>query len=205
MASVYFQDLLSKSTGLDRNKLQGKSVDWLRKAAMRVSQTNPSYAINTKEPFKRIVKISESSIGKMYLFTYSAKHKDTLPYWDRFPLIFPIEYYSDGFLGINLHYLPPMLRARLMDTLRQTANNNKLNKTTKLRISYEILKGAAKYRYFKPCVKRYLFSHVASNFLYISPDEWDIALMLPMQSFQTSTRPYITAEEVYKDSIEKAK
>ena len=44
--------------------------------------------------------------GEMYMFYYDAKHKDTLPYWDRFPLVFPFSKVKDGFLGLNLHYLP---------------------------------------------------------------------------------------------------
>ena len=129
---------------------------------------------------------------------YDAKTKDKLPYWDMFPLIFPIEYYGDSMLGINLHYLPPVLRAQLMNALFTTLNNDKYNKTTRLQISYSILKGASRFGYFKPCIKKYLFSHIRSPFIYISPDEWDIALMLPTQRFQKAT-----SEKVWSDSRKK--
>ena len=44
---------------------------------------------------KNIVKNDERGrdgavIGKMYFFIYDPKHKDTLPMYDRFPLVFPI-------------------------------------------------------------------------------------------------------------------
>src|ERR1700686_4103897 len=94
--------------------------------------------------------------GRMYMFFYDPKHKKTLPYYDSVPLIFPIEKYKDGFLGINLHYLHPTLRAKLMDALMTYANNTKFDDSTKLNISYKILKGASRTKYFKPCVKRYL-------------------------------------------------
>ena len=45
------------------------------------------------------------------------KLKNKLPYYDRFPLTLPIEQYSDGFLGINLHYLSILMRIRLLDRL----------------------------------------------------------------------------------------
>ena len=71
-------------------------------------------------------------LGGMYFFYYNPKLKDVLPFYDIFPLVIPIETYSDGFLGLNLHYLPRVHRAMLMDQLYQTISNDKMNKTTKL-------------------------------------------------------------------------
>ena len=79
-------------------------------------------------------------IGKMYFFAYNPKHRDTLPYYDEFPLVIPIEYYKDGFLGLNLHYLPPRLRAILMGKLLEVSGNKTFNERTKMRVSYGILK-----------------------------------------------------------------
>lgn len=118
----------------------------------------------------------------MVMFFYDAKWKDVLPYWDQFPLVYPIEMYDDGFLGINLHYLPPILRARLMDALYTAAITRK-DKIQRLRISYDILNSAAKFTPFKPCIKRYLVKHVRSRFFYVEPREWDMALLLPTQRF----------------------
>ena len=42
--------------------------------------------------------------GLLNMFFYDPKMKKKLPYYDRFPLILPIETYSNGFLGINFHY-----------------------------------------------------------------------------------------------------
>ena len=41
--------------------------------------------------------------GKLNMFFYDPKHKKTLPYYDTFPLVLPLETYNDGFLGLNLH------------------------------------------------------------------------------------------------------
>lgn len=136
--------------------------------------------------------------GKMLMYQYDAKHKDTLPYWDMFPVMFPIELYNDSFLGINLHYLPPVYRIRLFDALFETVNNQKYDKTTKLRISYQILKSASNMKYFKPCIKKYLFSHVKSNLIEIPIDEWAYAGFLPMARFQKASQ-----RKVWDDSIKK--
>lgn len=172
-----------------------QSLDWLRNHVNEVNKVTPKGMMGDAKPFQRIQRISENSIGKLYLFNYDPKLKDKLPYYDTYPLVFPIEHYGDSFLGINLHYLPPMLRAKLMDALLRTINNDKYDKTTRLVISYQILNGASRYRYFKPCIKKYLFSHVKSPFLYIAPDEWNIVAMLPTDRFVGATR-----STVHKDS-----
>ena len=51
--------------------------------------------------------------GKLNMFIYDPKWKKKLPYYDTFPLVLPLETYPDGFLGINMHYLPIPLRIKL--------------------------------------------------------------------------------------------
>ena len=132
----------------------------------------------------------------MYFFGYDPKHAATLKYYDIFPLIYPIDFKNDRFLGINLHYLPPYLRARLMDSLYQVLNNDKYDKTTKLQINYQILKNTGQYKYFKPCLHMYLFSHVRSPFQYIEPKFWDYVALLPLERFKKASRERIWMESV---------
>lgn len=138
-------------------------------------------------------------IGNMYFFLYDPKTKDKLPYYDRFPLVLPIEQYTDGFLGLNLHYIHPKQRIVLLDKLSEFANNDKYDKTTKLRLSYDLLSRSSKLFEVRPCVKRYLFRHVQSRFLEIAADEWDIAALLPMESFigASTSRVYSESEKEF--------
>ena len=120
-------------------------------------------------------------IGKMYFFWYDPKHKDKLPIYDRFPLVFPIERYSDGFLGLNMHYLSFSERKYLLDQLMKFRTNTKMNETTKLRLTYDLLASTKKINTtMRPCIKRYLFTQVRSQFVEITADEWDKALELPV-------------------------
>ena len=137
-------------------------------------------------------------IGRMYFYFYDPKTKDKLPYYDRFPLVLPIEQYNDGFLGLNLHYIHPKQRIILLDKLSEYANNTKFDKTTKLRFSYDLLSRASKTFEAKPCIKRYLFNHVESRFLEVTADEWDIAALLPVSLFVGAT-----ANKVYAESRKK--
>ena len=120
-------------------------------------------------------------IGKMYFFWYDPKHKDKLPIYDRFPLVFPIERYADGFLGLNMHYLSFNERAALLDSLRKFRSNNKMDETTRLRVTYDLLSRTKRIASsMRPCIKRYLFTQVRSQFVEITADEWDKALELPV-------------------------
>jgi hypothetical protein len=141
---------------------------------------------------------TNSIIGKMYFYFYDPKTKDSLPYYDRFPLVIPIENYKDGFLGMNLHYIHPKQRIILLDKLSDTASNKNYDKNTKLRISYQFLSSASRAFEATPCIKRYLYGHVQSRFLEITADEWDIAVMLPVESFVKAT-----TSKVWSDSRKK--
>jgi hypothetical protein len=138
---------------------------------------------------------TNSIIGKMYFYFYDPKTKESLPYYDRFPLVIPIENYKDGFLGMNLHYIHPKQRIILLDKLSDTASNKNYDKNTKLRISYQFLSSASRAFEATPCIKRYLYGHVQSRFLEISAEEWDIAVMLPVESFVKAS-----ASKVWSDS-----
>jgi hypothetical protein len=130
---------------------------------------------------------SKVAIGDMYMFHYDPKHKETLPHYDTFPVIFPIQPAEDGFIGLNLHYLHPKMRARLMDELYKYKTNDNFDPTTKIQASYSILKTASKSKLVEPCLKRYLSAHVRSPFLYVYPSEWDVAAFLPVQDFRKQT------------------
>ncbi len=186
MVSKVFKGILER--GAKAGMLPGKtqeSRDWYRKKARGLKKYHSETLImrNAGDRLKTRV-----AIGSMYMFYYDPKHKATLPYYDVFPLIFPFSKTKDGFIGINFHYLPYQYRAVLMDALYDIANNERMDETTKLKLSYGVLKKASKFKYFKPCVKRYLTKHVRSRFAYVHPSEWDIAIMLPVTRWEKASQ-----------------
>jgi len=159
-----------------------EALDWYRNEALKMDKVDAEEVMKQTQPFRIFQNLDTPAIGKMYMFTYDPKFKDVLPFYDMYPLVFPISFNNNGFLGLNLHYLPPLLRAKLMDSLYSIANNNKYNKSMKLMISYDILKNASNtFSSFENCIKRYLFGHVKSSFHYVNPIDWDKAVMLPLQ------------------------
>jgi len=130
--------------------------------------------------------------GRLNMFVYDPKLKQKLPYYDTFPLVLPLERYTDGFLGLNLHYLPVNLRVRLLDRLVDLANNNDFNETTRLMANYSKLKNV---RLIRPTIKRYLAGRVKSQFRRIDADEFTIATLLPVARFKKAS-----VNEVWRDS-----
>ena len=126
------------------------------------------------------------TVGQMYLFQYDAKWKDILPYWDVWPLIFPFDYAKDGFYGINLHYLSPNARATLMiNLIKAQGGSGNMTENYKLKLSYNII---TNFPPAKPCIKRYLFSHVQGKGMYgIGGEDWSYAAALPLQKFRGAT------------------
>ena len=135
--------------------------------------------------------------GGLYYFYYDPKTKKEIPYYDRFPLVLVLERYKDGFLGLNLHYLPVKYRITLLDKLMDYAILDGNNDIMRMRVSYDILNASKRYREFRPCLKKYLHGHIQSKILAVQPNEWDIAAYLPIHQFKKAS-----VNEVWQDSLE---
>lgn len=142
---------------------------------------------------KRAKVFSRPHIGKVYNFHYDAKTKETLPYWDANPVNIPINYYSDGFLGLNFHYLDPYNRAILLDRIIDIFEHD-ISDRGRLTLSYQLLKGVSRLRAFRPCVKRYLWSHVRTKFLEVQRQDWFSIVVLPIAKFQKASEARVWAD-----------
>ena len=171
---------------------QSKYIQSVKKAAAGRPRSTQWYREKIKEcgtpsqaQLMREGKVTaRPNFGKLNMFVYDPKMKRTLPYYDSFPLILPIESYKDGFLGINFHYLPINLRIRLLDRLVDDTNNVKFDATTKIVADYQSLKNV---RLIKPALKRYLAGKVKSKFRRIDADEFTIATLLPVAKFKKAS------------------
>jgi len=195
LVAYVFDKILQAGEAQGFTKTQ-QATQWYRTAAQRTT-VNPQTLIRSDRARFRIY----PTFGEMYIFNYDPKFKETLPYYDRFPLVFPFEAsrkrgrpQGDGFYGINLHYLPLRLRARLMDGLYQYVSETDDQK--RIEMNYRMLNQVSKLRFFKPCVKHYLFDHVRSKFFFVDPKEWDIALFLPLERFAKASKSVVWRESI---------
>ena len=178
--SKYIQSVVKAAKG------RPKSTDWYRD---KIREFGTPKSLDLIRDGKQA---TSPFIGRLNMFFYDPKLKKTLPYYDRFPLVLPLERYSDGFLGINFHYLPIPLRIRLLDRLVDFSSNTKFDESTKLNVSYT---GVKDIRLVKPTLHRYLSGRVKTDFRRIDADEFTVATLLPVQRFSKAS-----AAEVYRDS-----
>lgn len=138
--------------------------------------------------------MAKPATGRLYTFAYDAKYKDTLPYWDRFPLII---FLGSGrskagnlvFYGLNLHYAPPRARQEFLEELlkRGYGSTKRLSNKTVLKINWGNVKGM---RGATEMIKAYLPSHLKSPLAEIAPKDWAKAVWLPTQQFMSKGKPY---------------
>jgi hypothetical protein len=186
--------LTQQKSAAQLQSLSRESYQWfLKKIAELRNMSHIPRGINA-EDFR---KNKRFILGGLYHFYYDPKGKADLPYYDRFPLVLALDRYSDGFLGLNLHYLPIKYRVAFLDKLMPYAVLNDDNEIKRMRVTYDILQASRRFREFRPCIKRYLNSHIRSKILAVQPEEWETALWLPSHMFK-GAKP----QEVWKESVD---
>ena len=167
MAKTVFDKILDTTTG-------PKSYTWYQKEVKKMTTPGARALINQGKATLR------PKFGIMNLFAYDPKHKNTLPYYDRFPLILPLQAAKGGFYGLNFHYLPMAQRVLFLRQLAKYASDKNFDRNTR----YNLTGGIENNRFFRLCIKHYLFSQVRSSFLNIPPNEMAIGIFLPVARFK---------------------
>lgn len=169
------------ASNINLSKENQTSIRWLANEAKRFTRL-------TDYDLKQDAYAYRSAIGQMFMFHYFPKWWRTLPYYDLFPLVMPINFYRNGMLALNFHYITPYARLKLLNALQKVAGSNS---SRKLEISYGILKSASELDMYKPCLKRYLRKQYRSKFIKIEKENWPISVFLPVAKFQNKSEQYV--------------
>lgn len=194
------ESLLTKLTKARTNAeyamMSREAITWLK---LKVAQIRQPQTIGRaiKGETQRNTIVQKFLKGGLYFFFYAPQGKDDLPYYDTFPLVLVLERYSDGFLGLNLHYLPIKQRILILSKLiAYGAIYNENDELKRIRITYDILQSTKRFKEFRPCLKKYLYHNIKSKLLAVQPDEWDVAVMLPAHQFKKAKAPEVWAESM---------
>jgi hypothetical protein len=170
------------------------SIRWMKK---KIAEIRSPSSISSQMASEKSRKSSNLKVGCLYAFYYDPKGKTDLPYYDIFPMVLVLDVHDDGFMGLNLHYLPFSYRVAFLKKLMNYAVLGADNEIQRLRVSYDILSASKRLKEFKPCLKKYLYGHVKSKLLAIQPEEYQIAALLPLQQFRKAT-----ASQVWTESLQ---
>lgn len=193
-------DLQAKNTKLTRDERKIKMINSFR-SQLRARAAD-SAAANNKKSVKWFNDVIRTSIrghqvkspkpGSIYAYVYDAKHKDTLPYWDKFPLMIYLGDYTakNGnrlLLGLNLHYIPPKARQEFLENLLVHANTDTVTNKTRLKINWSQvrnMKGADQ------MIKAYLPGHIKGSLTEIKPSDWVNVIYMPVQQFMSKGKRF---------------
>lgn len=191
MAKKPMQDVFERNQ-YDLQTAVKRSSSWFNKQVSLLAQQN----ITPKQVISGNPSQNTTSIqpGNLYMYAYDPKTKEDLPYYDRFPLVFPFRKTADGFYGLNMHYLPYDLRIYLLDALLTFKTNNRWDDTTKIKYSWALIDGVSRYKAAHPCVKQYLTGHVKSQFRKVSSEDWATAMLLPVERFVGASKQQVWAD-----------
>ena len=177
-----------------RAGIQGRtkaSQEWFKKNVTNLTVSRQGVLKDTA-----LDRTTQQISGSMYMYFYDPKFKETLPYYDRFPLTIIVDSAPGGFYGLNLHYLNYNTRAKFLDDLMSfgPAKSTENSRLTKLR--YQLISGVRKYKEFKPCFKHYLGKHVVSQFARVPMTDWEIAIFLPVEQFKKKSKTSVWNESL---------
>jgi hypothetical protein len=177
-----------------RAGIQGRtkaSQEWFKKNVTNLTVSRQGVLKDTA-----LDRTTQQIRGSMYMYFYDPKFKETLPYYDRFPLTIIVDSAPGGFYGLNLHYLNYNTRAKFLDDLMSfgPAKSTENSRLTKLR--YQLISSVRKYKEFKPCFKHYLGKHVVSQFARVPMTDWEIAIFLPVEQFKKKSKTSVWNESL---------
>jgi hypothetical protein len=166
-----------------------KSVTWYQTQVKKLGNINTNQLLRQGNLTNRIMP------GFMYLFGYDPKTKESLPYYDTFPLVLPFRLIQGGFLGLNIHYIPYMLRIKMLEYLHSYASDEDMDEKTRLRFTWNIVSGSSRLKPLEACVKHYLTDQIQTRYLNIPYNDWVIASQLPIEGFEGANKTVVWRKE----------
>ena len=158
-----------------------KSKAWYeQQMILLMKQINSPWTVLKGNPTQLTTKLMP---GKMYMYIYDPLYKSSIPYFDRFPCTLLYKRSISGFSGINFHYLPYQMRVHLLFHLMQYKTNAKMDENTRIKYSWEAIKGVSKFAAAVPAFHNYNFGGLRSTFREIRAYDWTTAVLLPVEQF----------------------
>lgn len=172
----------------------------VRNEGAAVNNKSAKWFADTLKSGVRGHKVSRPTPGKIYAYIYDAKYKDTLPYWDKYPLIIFLGFGkskagNELMYGLNLHYIAPKARQQFLeDLLKQYASTKTLTNSTKLNIDWSKVRG---FSGAQKMIKAYLPNHIKGTIVEVKTSDWANVVLMPLQKFVSKGKSF-SAQKVWK-------
>jgi len=142
--------------------------------------------------------------GQLLFFKYAPVSESFLAsdkYYDKYPLVMVTEVYRGGFEGINLHFLDLKHRQFLFDSIMRNLPVVKSQEEwrNRIRIDYDRLTASKRYKFFRPCYRRYLWKGMKKRPAVVPFELWEDMIQAELSRFIHARAP-----SIYRESNTKA-
>ena len=129
--------------------------------------------------------------GLLIIFKYEPISESFISrntYYDKFPLVLVTNSYKGGFEGVNIHFLDLEYRKFLFDALMRDLPKIRGSEDwkTRLLVDYDRLDARRKFRFFKPCYRKYLWKGVERRPVVVPFDLWEDMMESHSMKFQNA-------------------
>lgn len=163
------------------SKIESKNaVQWFKDSIRGLKKNQ----LGKQQDYLNIIKDNKRNVrntlrGQVLLFQY--RPKDKPKFYDRFPIVIVLDFKGRNLLGLNLHYIPPLDRLRillLMNTLIFNPKEQNLQKT-RIRI-LSLLNKQIFAKYLGTAVNYYTVENIVGKPKITTPEEWTHFAFLPL-------------------------
>lgn len=123
-------------------------------------------------------------LGELVAFRYDPKHKETLPVYDTLPLVLILSVKRTHFYGINLHYIKPSVRQKIMKRLLDAKVASGDNQLLYIQKIAPVLNMLSQHTPFAPYFRNYLPEQLKSKIAVIGTAHWKTVSEMPLQNFK---------------------
>jgi len=141
--------------------------------------------------------------GQMVFFKYKPQDErfmaSTSPY-DMLPLCIITQVHRDGFEGLNLHFIAKRWRRELFNALEHflPIRNSGDPSLIRLGTSYKRISTPRKFKFFRPCYRRYVNSGIRKRPILIPSEFWDVLVDVDLSMFMRGRKMGIRRKSYYQ-------
>jgi len=118
-------------------------------------------------------------IGQVLLFRYRPENK--VKFYDKYPLVLITSFTKSGFVGVNLHYIPPKDRLRLILLMNSLVLNVSEKDRQKIRIRiFSLINKKIFTKYKSTVMNAYIGKNIVGKPKITTPEEWTMFAFLPV-------------------------
>ena len=181
----------------NQQKKQIDAIKWLRNSMKninnkgKVSDYSDILMDRTKD---RKLKLT----GQVLIFRYKASSRTKI--YDKYPLVLVIGKTENGFMGLNIHYVPPRDRLKLILLMNSLVYDTQDNQKIRIKI-FSLLTKNVFAKYTNVILNKYNTKNIMGKVKITTPEEWTNFAFLPVFKGINPTELYSEVrEEIRKNA-----